>query len=137
METPDAEAEWEEEMPTASECTPKRGQSRARKLEMLRAQGTGQQPQHHRKGRSEGRGKEQGGGAEKWRVTRSLGASLSLCSSICTAALVPLHPQEPPPTPHPTICKRHQLPSHSCCPRPSSEETTLIRRFPALTVPDR
>lgn len=31
METPDAEAEWEEEMLTASECTPKRGQSRARK----------------------------------------------------------------------------------------------------------
>lgn len=31
METPDAEAEWEEEMLTASECTPKKGQSRARR----------------------------------------------------------------------------------------------------------
>lgn len=39
----------------------------------------------------------------------------------------------PPPIPHPTICKHHQLPSHSCCHSPCSGETLL----PARTIPDR
>lgn len=38
---------------------------------------------------------------------------------------------------HPSICKHHELPSDSCCSCPCFEETPLIRRFPAQTVPDR
>ncbi|CAI9151476.1 unnamed protein product [Rangifer tarandus platyrhynchus] len=39
----------------------------------------------------------------------------------------------PPPIPHPTIRKHHQLPSHSCCHSPCLGETLL----PAQTIPDR
>lgn len=79
-EASDAEAGWEEETLTASECLQTEGKVEPEKVETLRAQGTA--ASRHQKGRSEGKEQEQGG---------ALKVSLQ-------QHLQGVHPQGPPPT---------------------------------------
>lgn len=60
--------------------------------------------------------------------------SLSLQQHLLSVLSSPLPSRAPN---HPTICKHHEPPSNSFCSRPCFEETPLIRRFPAQTVPDQ